>query len=138
MCPQSFCPHVPMTAMTEEARETTMVIGKIILQVKFIVANVQPPLIGLPDMDFNEVVMHTGNEPYIDQYGHNEQAMRIGSQLYVAAMVRLPLLNALGKELARSLLAMVQAHWDLVRHVRSLRLPPGARDLQSISMSFDA
>eukprot|EP00971_Amphidinium_carterae_P224912 4461819-Amphidinium_carterae.1 len=58
-----------MTAMTEEARrqyvtmtgeglntsgwkETTMVIGNIVMQVKFIVANVQSPLIGLPDMEF--------------------------------------------------------------------------------------
>eukprot|EP00971_Amphidinium_carterae_P289119 5740601-Amphidinium_carterae.2 len=49
VCPQSFCPHLPMTAMTEEARrqyvtvtgeglnisgwkETTMVIGKILMQ----------------------------------------------------------------------------------------------------------
>eukprot|EP00971_Amphidinium_carterae_P007720 152948-Amphidinium_carterae.1 len=71
VCPQFFCPHVPMTAMTEEAsrqyvtmtgeglntrgwKETTMVIGNIVMQVKFIMANVQSPLIGLPDMDFNE------------------------------------------------------------------------------------
>eukprot|EP00971_Amphidinium_carterae_P320964 6380038-Amphidinium_carterae.2 len=50
--------------------ETTMVIGKIIMQVKFSVANVQSPLIGLPDMDLNEMTIHTGNDPYIEQYAH--------------------------------------------------------------------
>eukprot|EP00971_Amphidinium_carterae_P109262 2163655-Amphidinium_carterae.1 len=72
VCPQSFCPHVPITTMTEEARkqyvtvtgeglditgwkETTMVIGKVLMQVRFIVANVQSPLIGLPDLDNNEI-----------------------------------------------------------------------------------
>eukprot|EP00971_Amphidinium_carterae_P111079 2200204-Amphidinium_carterae.5 len=38
-------------------------------------------------MDFNEIVMQTGNEPYIEQSGYNEQTMRIGSHLYVAALV---------------------------------------------------
>eukprot|EP00971_Amphidinium_carterae_P015932 314552-Amphidinium_carterae.1 len=42
------------------------------MQVKFIVANVQSPLIGLPDMDYNELVMHTGAEPTIEQYGCQE------------------------------------------------------------------
>eukprot|EP00971_Amphidinium_carterae_P012377 243549-Amphidinium_carterae.4 len=37
-------------------------------------------------MDFNEIVMHTGNEPYIEQYGYSEQVIRNCSQLYVAAM----------------------------------------------------
>eukprot|EP00971_Amphidinium_carterae_P015298 301864-Amphidinium_carterae.1 len=41
-------------------------IGNIIMQVKFIVANVQSPFIGLPDMDYNEIVMHTGAEPTIE------------------------------------------------------------------------
>eukprot|EP00971_Amphidinium_carterae_P077537 1532295-Amphidinium_carterae.1 len=48
-------------------KETTLVIGNIIMQVKFIVANVQSPLIGSPDMDYNEIVMHTGAEPTIEQ-----------------------------------------------------------------------
>eukprot|EP00971_Amphidinium_carterae_P159498 3161818-Amphidinium_carterae.1 len=68
-------------------KETTMVIGNIIMQVKFIVANVQSPLIGLPVMDCNELAMRTGNEPHIEQYGHNEPTMKTGSHLYVAAMV---------------------------------------------------
>eukprot|EP00971_Amphidinium_carterae_P144439 2862311-Amphidinium_carterae.9 len=43
------------------------------MQVKFVVANAQVPLIGLHGMDFYEIAMHTGNEPYIGQYGYNEQ-----------------------------------------------------------------
>eukprot|EP00971_Amphidinium_carterae_P076328 1507306-Amphidinium_carterae.1 len=38
-------------------------------------------------MDYNELAMHTGNEPHIEQYGYSELAMKIGSHLYVAAMV---------------------------------------------------
>eukprot|EP00971_Amphidinium_carterae_P149956 2972697-Amphidinium_carterae.1 len=67
-------------------KETTLVIGNIIMQVKFIIANVQSPLIGLPDMDYNELVMHTGAEPTIEQCGYQEPSMKIGSHLYVAAM----------------------------------------------------
>eukprot|EP00971_Amphidinium_carterae_P282069 5599240-Amphidinium_carterae.1 len=84
-----------MTAMTEEARrqyvtvtgaglnirgwqEMTMVIGEI---------NVQLPVIGLPGMDFNDISMHTSNELYIEQYGYNEQVIRIRSHLRIAAMV---------------------------------------------------
>eukprot|EP00971_Amphidinium_carterae_P218044 4328493-Amphidinium_carterae.1 len=78
-CPQSFCPQVPMTQMTDGR---TMVIGEIITQVKFIMANVPSPLISLPaDMEFNEIAMHTNNDPYI------EQLLKIGSHLYAAAMV---------------------------------------------------
>eukprot|EP00971_Amphidinium_carterae_P298584 5932335-Amphidinium_carterae.1 len=66
-------------------KETTLVIGNILMQVKFIVANVQP-LIGLPDMDYNEIVMHTGAEPTIEQYGYQELSMKIGSHLYIAAL----------------------------------------------------
>eukprot|EP00971_Amphidinium_carterae_P100937 1997046-Amphidinium_carterae.2 len=65
----------------------TMVIGNIIMQLKFTVANVQSQLTGLPDMDFNELAMHTGNEPHIEQYGYSEPAMKIGSRRHIAAMV---------------------------------------------------
>eukprot|EP00971_Amphidinium_carterae_P202911 4026712-Amphidinium_carterae.1 len=68
-------------------KETTLIIGNLIMQVKFIVANVQSPLIGLSDMDYNEIIMHTGTEPTIEQHGYYESAMKIGSHLYVAAMV---------------------------------------------------
>eukprot|EP00971_Amphidinium_carterae_P013108 258434-Amphidinium_carterae.1 len=67
-------------------KETAVIIGNIIMQVKFVVANVQSPLIGLPDMDHNEIAMHTGNEPNIEQLEYQEPAMKIGSHLYVAAM----------------------------------------------------
>eukprot|EP00971_Amphidinium_carterae_P014285 282202-Amphidinium_carterae.1 len=38
-------------------------------------------------MDYNEIVMHTGTEPSIEQHGYYEAAMKIGSHLYAAAMV---------------------------------------------------
>eukprot|EP00971_Amphidinium_carterae_P009211 181562-Amphidinium_carterae.1 len=38
-------------------------------------------------MDFNEIVMHTGAEPTIEQYGYQESSMKIGSHLYIAALV---------------------------------------------------
>eukprot|EP00971_Amphidinium_carterae_P352184 6492468-Amphidinium_carterae.1 len=53
-------------------KETTMVIGNILMQVRLIVASVQSPLIGLPDMGNNELAMHMGNEPHIEQYGYSE------------------------------------------------------------------
>eukprot|EP00971_Amphidinium_carterae_P064393 1275356-Amphidinium_carterae.1 len=70
-----------------DCTETTIVIGNIIMQVRFIVANVPSPLIGLPDMDYNELAVHTGNEPHIEQYGCSERAVKIGSHLYLAAKV---------------------------------------------------
>eukprot|EP00971_Amphidinium_carterae_P182779 3627255-Amphidinium_carterae.1 len=98
-CPQSFCPHVPITTMTQYItvtgedlqlhgwKETQMIGGEMLMQVNFIVANAQSPLIGLDDMDFNEVSMHTGTRQYIEQSPHKEQLLKIGSHLYVAAMV---------------------------------------------------
>eukprot|EP00971_Amphidinium_carterae_P260225 5162990-Amphidinium_carterae.1 len=38
-------------------------------------------------MDYNEIVMHTGAEPTIEQYGYQEPSVKIGSHLHVAAMV---------------------------------------------------
>eukprot|EP00971_Amphidinium_carterae_P150519 2983728-Amphidinium_carterae.1 len=38
-------------------------------------------------MDYNELVMHTGAEPTIEQCGYQEPSIKIGSHLYVAAMV---------------------------------------------------
>eukprot|EP00971_Amphidinium_carterae_P238096 4726777-Amphidinium_carterae.1 len=38
-------------------------------------------------MDYNEIAMHTCTEPNIEQLGYQEPAMKIGSHLYVAAMV---------------------------------------------------
>eukprot|EP00971_Amphidinium_carterae_P234875 4660747-Amphidinium_carterae.1 len=48
--------------MTEETRKQYVT-----LTVSFIVANVHSSLIGLPDLDFNAVTLHTGNDPYIER-----------------------------------------------------------------------
>eukprot|EP00971_Amphidinium_carterae_P079505 1573084-Amphidinium_carterae.1 len=62
------------------------------MQVCFIVANVQSPLLGLPDIDDNKATIHTGDKPYctgpyIEQFSNNEQLLQIGSHLHVATMV---------------------------------------------------
>eukprot|EP00971_Amphidinium_carterae_P307519 6111189-Amphidinium_carterae.1 len=44
-------------------KETTLIIGTITMQLCFIVANVQSPLIGLPDLTDNKTVIHTGDKP---------------------------------------------------------------------------
>eukprot|EP00971_Amphidinium_carterae_P263288 5223919-Amphidinium_carterae.1 len=77
--------------MVSEATTMVMVIGEIIMQAKFIVANVQPPLIGLPDMDFNEITVHTGmistlSSTYTVSICKNS-VPTISFSLYVAAMV---------------------------------------------------
>eukprot|EP00971_Amphidinium_carterae_P027266 537174-Amphidinium_carterae.7 len=67
-------------------KETTLIIGSITMQVCFIVANVQSPLIGLPDLNDSRTTIHTGDKPYIEQFGHCEQLLHIGSHLHVATM----------------------------------------------------
>eukprot|EP00971_Amphidinium_carterae_P083345 1649624-Amphidinium_carterae.1 len=57
------------------------------MQVCVIVANVQSPLTGLPDLNDNKTPLHTGDKPYIEQFGHSEQLLHIGSRLHVASMV---------------------------------------------------
>eukprot|EP00971_Amphidinium_carterae_P215744 4282834-Amphidinium_carterae.1 len=57
------------------------------MQVCFIVANVQSPLLGLPDIDDNKVTIHTGDKPCIKQFGNNEQLHHIGAHLHAASMV---------------------------------------------------
>eukprot|EP00971_Amphidinium_carterae_P206334 4094329-Amphidinium_carterae.2 len=52
-----------------------------------ICANVQSPLLGLPDIDKNKVIVHTGDKPYIEKVGKVEQLHRLGSHLHAAAMV---------------------------------------------------
>eukprot|EP00971_Amphidinium_carterae_P312047 6202876-Amphidinium_carterae.2 len=68
-------------------KETTLINGTITVQVCFIVANVQSPLLGLHDIDDNKVTVHTGDKPYIEKFGNNEQLHRIGAHLHVASMV---------------------------------------------------
>eukprot|EP00971_Amphidinium_carterae_P172531 3420061-Amphidinium_carterae.3 len=42
-------------------KETTLIIGTITMQVCFIVANVQSPQLGLPDINDSRVTVHTGD-----------------------------------------------------------------------------
>eukprot|EP00971_Amphidinium_carterae_P262070 5198264-Amphidinium_carterae.1 len=104
VCPITFCEQVPITPTTEETKkhyvtvtgeglkiqkwkETTLIIGTIVMQVCFIVGNVQSPLIGLPDLNDDKTTIHTGDKPYIEQSGHSEQLLHIGSHLHVVSMV---------------------------------------------------
>eukprot|EP00971_Amphidinium_carterae_P048948 964526-Amphidinium_carterae.4 len=68
-------------------KETALIIGTVIMQFCFIVANVQSPLIGFPDLNDNRTKIHTGDEPHIEQFGHIEQLLEIGSHLHVVSMV---------------------------------------------------
>eukprot|EP00971_Amphidinium_carterae_P036685 721007-Amphidinium_carterae.2 len=140
---RTFCPHAEegrrqYVTVTGEGlnisgwKETTMVTGKILVQVKFVVANVQSPLIGLHDIDFNEIVMHTGNEPYIEQYGYNEQAMRIGSHMYVAAMVLLGLHNHEEVRVASSIRTRYPAASQSQLILGEVQVIDGCRDLHAV------
>eukprot|EP00971_Amphidinium_carterae_P231083 4585980-Amphidinium_carterae.3 len=64
-----------------------MIVGEILVQLKFIVANVPSPLIGPNGMDFKVKALHTCKSPYIEEGPQNEQLLKSGSHLYVAAMV---------------------------------------------------
>eukprot|EP00971_Amphidinium_carterae_P350278 6491466-Amphidinium_carterae.5 len=103
VCPMTFAEHIPIIPMAEESRkqyvtvtgegltiqgwkETTLIIGTITMQVCFIVANVQFPLIGLSDLNDNKTTIHTGIKPYIEQFGHNEQLHLLGQHLHIAAI----------------------------------------------------
>eukprot|EP00971_Amphidinium_carterae_P169233 3352680-Amphidinium_carterae.3 len=52
------------------------------MQICFIVANVQSPLLGLLDIDDNKVTVHTGDEPYIEQFVNKEQLHSLGAHLW--------------------------------------------------------
>eukprot|EP00971_Amphidinium_carterae_P018964 373673-Amphidinium_carterae.1 len=39
------------------------------------------------DIDDNKVTVYTGDKPYIEQFGNNEQLHHIGAHLHVASMV---------------------------------------------------
>eukprot|EP00971_Amphidinium_carterae_P030810 606106-Amphidinium_carterae.1 len=56
------------------------------MQICFVVANAQSPLIGLPDPNDNKTIVHTGDKPYIEQFGYNEQLHFIGQHLHIAAI----------------------------------------------------
>eukprot|EP00971_Amphidinium_carterae_P167274 3314644-Amphidinium_carterae.2 len=53
------------------------------MQICFVVANVQSPLIGLPGLNDNITIIHTGDKPYIDQFGYNEQLNLLGQHLHI-------------------------------------------------------
>eukprot|EP00971_Amphidinium_carterae_P051593 1015544-Amphidinium_carterae.3 len=56
------------------------------MQICFIAANVQSPLLGLPDIDDNKVTVHTGDKPYIEKFGKTEQLQSLGAHLHTAAI----------------------------------------------------
>eukprot|EP00971_Amphidinium_carterae_P179029 3550965-Amphidinium_carterae.1 len=70
VCPMTSCEHIAVKTMPESARrqfvtatveglaisgwkEVTLVIGHMTMQIRFIVANIQSALLGLPDIDEN-------------------------------------------------------------------------------------
>eukprot|EP00971_Amphidinium_carterae_P015580 307748-Amphidinium_carterae.2 len=67
-------------------KETTLIIGAITMQVCFVVANVQFPLIGLPDLNDNKTIIHTSDKPYIEQFGYHEQLHLLGQDLHIAVI----------------------------------------------------
>eukprot|EP00971_Amphidinium_carterae_P058803 1162668-Amphidinium_carterae.1 len=75
VCPRTFCEHIEVTTIPESARrqfvtvtgkgltitgwkEVTLLVGHMSMQLRFIVANVQSALLGLPDIDKNNVSVH--------------------------------------------------------------------------------
>eukprot|EP00971_Amphidinium_carterae_P155390 3081731-Amphidinium_carterae.2 len=104
VCPLTFCEHTAVKTMPESARrqyvtvtgeglaiegwkEVTLVIGTITMQTRFIVANVQSALLGLLDIDENNVTIHTGKKPYIEKKGIIKQLHPHGAHLHANAMV---------------------------------------------------
>eukprot|EP00971_Amphidinium_carterae_P089886 1779508-Amphidinium_carterae.5 len=93
VCPITFCEQVPITPVADETRkqyvsvtgegltiqgwkETALIIGTLTMQ-----------CIGVPDLNDNKTTIHTGDSPYIAQFGHSEQLRHIGAHLHVASMV---------------------------------------------------
>eukprot|EP00971_Amphidinium_carterae_P298683 5934034-Amphidinium_carterae.2 len=104
VCPMTFCEHIAVKTMPESARrqyvtvtgedltiegwkEVTLVIGAITMQIRFIAANVQSALLGLPGIDDNNVTVHTGKKPHIEKNGLVEQLHSLAAHLHAAAMV---------------------------------------------------
>eukprot|EP00971_Amphidinium_carterae_P041180 808624-Amphidinium_carterae.1 len=57
------------------------------MQIRCIVANLQSALLGLPDIDDNNVAVHTGKKPHIEKNGLVGQLHSLGAHLHAAAMV---------------------------------------------------
>eukprot|EP00971_Amphidinium_carterae_P160318 3178206-Amphidinium_carterae.2 len=100
----TFCEHIDIKPMPESTRkrcvtvtgegltiagwkEVTLITGSITMQICFIVANVQSALLELPDIDDNNVTVHTCNKPYIEKRGLVEQLHPLGAHLHATAMV---------------------------------------------------
>eukprot|EP00971_Amphidinium_carterae_P350492 6491577-Amphidinium_carterae.1 len=62
VCPITFCEHVSITPMTGETRKQYVTMTR-------------------------RRTIHIGDMPYIEQFGHSEQLLHIGSHLHVASMV---------------------------------------------------
>eukprot|EP00971_Amphidinium_carterae_P270611 5369574-Amphidinium_carterae.1 len=48
-------------------KQVTLLVGVITMQLSFVVANVQSALLGLPDLNKDNVTFHTGVRPYIEK-----------------------------------------------------------------------
>eukprot|EP00971_Amphidinium_carterae_P348431 6490484-Amphidinium_carterae.2 len=68
-------------------KEVTLVVGHMTMQIRFIVANVQPALLGLPDIDENNVTVHMGKQPYLEKNAKFEHLHRHGAHVHAAAIV---------------------------------------------------
>eukprot|EP00971_Amphidinium_carterae_P301720 5994116-Amphidinium_carterae.2 len=74
-------------------KHVRLLVGRISLQVSFVVANVHSALLGLPDLNKNNVTFHTGVIPYIEKYsattGHKtwEPLRSRGAHIHAAAIV---------------------------------------------------
>eukprot|EP00971_Amphidinium_carterae_P165429 3279345-Amphidinium_carterae.1 len=79
VCPMTFCEHMEVTTMPESARRQ-------LVTIRFIVSNVQSALLGLLDIDENNVSVHTGKHPYLKKSGKFEQLHRHGANLHAAAI----------------------------------------------------
>eukprot|EP00971_Amphidinium_carterae_P004897 98003-Amphidinium_carterae.2 len=80
VCAMTFCEHIAVTTMPESARrQFVTVTGE--------VANAQSALLGLPDVDENNVTVHTGKQPYLEKNGMFEHLHPHGAHLHAAALV---------------------------------------------------
>eukprot|EP00971_Amphidinium_carterae_P075641 1494422-Amphidinium_carterae.1 len=68
-------------------KEVNLVIGHMTMQIRFIVSNVQSALLGLPDIDENNVTVHTGEKPYLKKNGRFECLHPHVAHLHAAAIV---------------------------------------------------
>eukprot|EP00971_Amphidinium_carterae_P004103 81391-Amphidinium_carterae.1 len=68
-------------------KEVTLVISAVTMQIRFIPAYVQSALLANPDIDDNNVTVHTGKKPHIEKNGLVAQLHSLGAHLHAPAMV---------------------------------------------------